>query len=124
MKTIIVVDTDIIVQYLRTGKGVLPAAYEKYSMIISASTFTELLSSTTFKDSALEKEVLDFVEKYFTIKEVNKEIAHQAAKLVRETGLTLATAFTAATAMSESAPILTEDKNTFTKVPNISFVAL
>jgi predicted nucleic acid-binding protein len=124
MKSVIIVDTDIIVQYLRTGKGILPAAYEKYSMVISVSTFSELLASTTFKDAGLEKEVLEFVEKYFTIKDMNKEIAHSAAKLIREHGLTLATAYTAATAMSESAPILTEDKNTFNKIPNISFVAL
>ena len=124
MKTVILVDTDIIIQYLKTGKGVLPSAYEKYTMAISAATYAELLSSKTFNDTNLEKEVLEFVDKYFTIREVSKKTAHEAAKLVREHELNLATAFIAATALIENVQILTEDKKTFGKIPGVKFIDL
>jgi hypothetical protein len=38
MKNTIVVDTGIIVEYLKTGKGLLPSVYETYDMIISSAT--------------------------------------------------------------------------------------
>ena len=101
MKTVIVVDTNIIIQYLQTGQGVLTSAYEKYTMQISSATYTELLASSTFKDVSLEKEVLEFITKYFTVKDVTKAIAHQAAVLVREYELNLASAYIAASAMVE-----------------------
>jgi len=124
MKTVILVDTDIIVQYLKTGKGVLPSAYEKYTMQISAATYSELLASKTFNDTNLEKEVLEFVDKYFTVKEVNKRISHEAAKLIREYELNLASAYVAATALTEGVQLLTEDKKTFGKVPGMQFIDL
>src|SRR5258708_13877481 len=97
MKTTILVDTGIIVQYLKTGKGILPTAYEKYKMVISAATYAELLASKTFQDENLEKEVLDFVDKYFTIRDVSKKIAHEAARIMRVNEISFAAACVAAT---------------------------
>jgi|SRR5690606_184846 len=109
MKEQILVDTDVIVQYLKTGKGVLPTVYEKYEMSISAATLTELLSSKTFEDSNLEKEVMEFVDKYFKVLEISREVATKAAELVRIHDVTIATAYVAATAVEHGLPLLSEN---------------
>jgi len=124
MKTVIVVDTNIIIQYLQTGQGVLTSAYEKYTMQISSATYTELLASSTFKDVSLEKEVLEFITKYFTVKDVTKAIAHQAAVLVREYELNLASAYIAASAMVEGVELLSDDKKTFGKIADLKLLNL
>lgn len=122
MKEGIIVDSNIIVQYLKTGKGVLPTAYEKYTMYVSAATFTELLASKTFIDDNLEKEVLDFVDKYLTVKDVSKKVAHEAARLLREYDITLATAYIAATCIVEGMSLLTEEPGAFAGIAGVSML--
>ncbi|MEP7103896.1 MAG: PIN domain-containing protein [Candidatus Dojkabacteria bacterium] len=122
MKEVVLVDTGIIVEYLRTGKGVLPSAYESYEMVISASTYTELLASKTFEDEALKKEVLEFCEKYFSIKDVTAEIAMKAAEVLRNAEVTLATAYIAATALEHNIKVLTDDQKKFSEVSGLIFM--
>lgn len=124
MKEGIIVDSNIIIQYLKTGKGVLPTAYEKYTMYISAATFSELLASKTFVDDNLEKEVLDFVDKYLTIKEIDKKVAHEAARLLREYDITLATSYVAATCITEGMKLLTEDASSFSGISGVSLLSM
>lgn len=122
MKEVVLVDTGIIVEYLRTGKGVLPAAYENYEMVISAATFTELLASKTFEDEALKKEVLEFCEKYFSVKEITSETALKTAEVLRGSDVTLATAFVAATALEHGVKILSDDQKKFNSVQGVTFL--
>jgi predicted nucleic acid-binding protein len=122
MKDLILVDTDVIVQYLKSGKGVLPNVYEKYEMCISAATFAELLSSKTFEDSNLQKEVVEFVDKYFTIKEVTREIADEAARIIRLKEVSLATALIAATAVRNSVKLLSEDKKEYQGIDGLELM--
>ncbi len=124
MKETIIVDTSVIVQYLKTGKGVLPIAYEKYNMVISIATYTELLASRTFEDANLEKEVKDFVDKYFNVVEVNKTLADEAAKVIRNTEVSLAVSYVAATAMQKGYSVLTEDKGNFSGIKGLNFVEI
>lgn len=124
MKDTIMVDTDIIVEYLKTGKGLLPTAYEKYKMVISSVNYIELLASKTFTDSDLEKEVLEFVEKYFEVLDVNQEISDLAGKLLRENDLTLSTAIIAASAVTNKVALLTESKDKYKGIENLEFVSL
>lgn len=124
MKEVILVDTGIIVQYLKTGKGVLPVAYEKYEMNISAATYTELLASKTFQDGNLEKEVLEFCEKYFSIKEVNEEISLKAADIIRKYQVNLAVAMIAATALVNGVKILSDDEKTFKDIEGIEMLSM
>lgn len=124
MKETIIVDTTVIVQYLKTGKGVLPIAYEKYNMVISSATYTELLASRTFEDANLEKEVKDFVDKYFTVIDINKEIADEAAKVIRSTEVSLAVSYVSAAALNKGYSVLTEDKRSFSGVKGLNFVEL
>lgn len=124
MKETIIVDTTVIVQYLKTGKGVLPIAYEKFNMVISSATYTELLASRTFEDANLEKEVKDFVDKYFNVIEINKTVADEAAKIIRSTEVSLAVSYVAAAALTKGYPVLTEDKRSFTGIKGIRYVEL
>jgi len=124
MKETIIVDTTVIVQYLKTGKGVLPIAYEKYNMVISSATYTELLASRTFEDANLEKEVKDFVDKYFTVIEINKVVADEAARIIRNSEVSLAVSYVAASASNKGYSVLTEDKRSFSSVKGLNFIEL
>jgi len=124
MKETIIVDTNVIVQYLKSGKGVLPIAYEKYNMVISAATYSELLASRTLEDANLEKEVKDFVDKYFNVVEVNKSLADEAAKVIRSTEVSLAVSYLAATALQKGYAVLTEDKRAFNGIKGLNFVEI
>ena len=119
MKDQILVDTNVIVQYLKSGKGLLPTVYEKYEMLISAVTLTELLASKTFEDASLQKEVIEFVDKYFTIKEINREIASKAAELIRVYGVNLATSYIAATSIVNNMPLLSESDEHYKMISEV-----
>lgn len=124
MKSTVVVDTGIIIEYLKTGKGALPSVYEKYNMVISASVYTEILASKTFEDESLKKEVLNFVDKYFKVREISPKVALKAAELLRSYPLTLASAYTAATALEGSYPLLTDDEKTFKEVKGLELMKI
>lgn len=124
MKTKIIVDSNIITEYLKTGKGVLPVAYEKYTMVITVATLTELLASKTFEDANLKTEVNEFIAKYFSVVEINREIAENAATLLREKRLTLASAYLASSALVNGYPLLTDDKKQFSSIEGIEIVEI
>lgn len=121
MKNTILVDISVIVEYLKTGKGVLPIAYEKFTMAIIAPTYTELLASVTFKDANLEKEVQEFIKKYFTVMELDEATALRAATVLRNHDVTLAAAMVAATALSKNLSLLTNDKKLYEKIEGMTF---
>lgn len=122
MKEVVLVDTGIIVEYLKTGKGVLPSAYENYEMVISSATYTELLASKTFEDEALMKEVLEFCEKYFSVKEIKDTTALKAAEVLRNSTVTLATAYVAAAALENNIKVLTDNQQKFAGISGLTFL--
>lgn len=122
MKNEILVDLDVIVEYLKTGKGVLPTAYDQYRMKVPAVTYAELLASETFKDEALEKEVIDFLNKYFDVVSITDELATEAARIMRDSDVTLGLALTVAVAKAHGLAVLTGDKKAFDKVTGVDFV--
>ncbi len=124
MKSTIIVDINVIVEYLKTGKGILPTAYEKFKMKISSVTYAELLASSTFADSSLEKEVVDFLKKYFEVADFDEKTAVETAKVLRDSELTLAQAVVAATAKAHGVQLLTDDKKSFEKVESLQFVEI
>ncbi|MCA9381495.1 hypothetical protein KC678_04475 [Candidatus Dojkabacteria bacterium] len=124
MKKTILVDIGIIVEYLKTGKGLLPKAYEAYKMQIISSTYVELLSSQTFQNPELEKEVLDFLHKYFEVIPVDEKIAQSAAKVIRENEKTLAVSLLAGAAVANSLELLTDDKKEFEGIEGVTLVQL
>lgn len=124
MKNTILVDISVIVEYLKTGKGVLPGAYEKFTMAIVATTYTELLASVTFKDANLEKEVQEFIKKYFTVLELDEAIGIKASEVLRNHDLTLAAASVVATALHKKVPLLTNEKKAYEKVEGLTFAEI
>lgn len=124
MKKAILVDIDVIIEYLKTGKGLLPMAYEKYKMIISPVTYTELLASKTFDDEKLESEVTDFVKKYFDVTELNQKIGVEAGKIVRTRETNLATALVAATAKVNGMPLLTNERKAFEDMEGVEVLEM
>lgn len=124
MKNTILVDISVIVEYLKTGKGVLPAAYEKFTMAIVATTYTELLASVTFKDANLEKEVQEFIKKYFTVLELDEAIGIKASEILRNNDLTLAAAAVVASALHKNVPLLTNEKKAYEKIEGLTFAEI
>lgn len=124
MKDKIIVDIDVITEYLKTGKGVLPKAYEEYEMYISSVVYTELLGSSTFKDEELEREVMDFVKKYFKVVAIDEATALAAAKILRNSSVVLATAMIAATSIQNTMPVLTNNAAQYKKIEGIEILSL
>lgn len=122
MKESIIVDTSVLVEYLKTGKGKLPDVHEKFELIVSSVTVTEILASKTFMDNSLEEEVNSFVSKYFKVMDVSESIAKLAAKIIRDHGLNFVSSVIAATAMEGNHKLLTSKKGDYSKVDNIQFL--
>jgi predicted nucleic acid-binding protein len=123
MKEKIVVDTSIIIEYLKTGKGALPKAHEKYEMYMSSAIYIELLASSTFLDKELKKEVEEFINKYFVIDIPDIEIIQKSAEIIRGYGTTLAVAITAATCIIRGYKLLTQSED-FDPISEIEFVQI
>jgi len=123
MKEKVLVDTSIIVEYLKTGKGALPKAHEKYEMYISSSIYIELLASSTFLDKELKKEVEEFIGKYFIIDIPDTEVIQKSAEIIRIYGTTLAVSITAATCIVRGYKLLTESED-FEPINGIEFAKI
>ncbi len=124
MKKTILVDIGIIVEYLKTGQGMLPKAYETYTMQIVATTYAELLSSSTFTDPNLETEVIEFLHKYFEVLPINEAIAKSAAKVVREKEVSFATAMLAGAAVANSLELLTDKQDEFSGIEGLQLLQM
>lgn len=124
MKKTILVDIDIIIEYLKTGKGMLPKAYDEYTMMITPVTYTELLASKTFQDEKLETEVDEFIKKYFSVTDITEAAGVEAAKIIRDKGTNLATALVAGVSKANSMPILTNEKAAFEDLEGVELVEM
>lgn len=124
MKKTIIVDSGVIVEYLKTGKGVLPTAYEKYNMVISMSTYIELLASKTFSDKSLKQEVKEFIDKYFSLVDVNREVADMTSEILRNHSVTLAVGIIAATSIVNKFELLTSDTQEFARIDGLSLLKI
>lgn len=115
----VLVDIGIIIEYLKSGKGILPTIYEKYKMKITSVTFAELLASSTFKDANLEREVMEFCKKYFEVVSVDQMIGLEVARIMRTYELNLAASSVAAAAKAMNIPLVTDDKKTYQRVEGL-----
>ncbi|MCS7316962.1 MAG: PIN domain-containing protein [Candidatus Dojkabacteria bacterium] len=122
MKKTILVDSSVIIDYLKTGKGLLPIAYENYNLAITASIVTEIFASKTLEDNSLSSEVREFIEKYFIVLDIDQEIAEKAGEILRRSNVTMAVALLAATAIIKKYDILTSNQRDFDGIQGVSFV--
>ncbi|RMD76940.1 hypothetical protein D6810_02505 [Candidatus Dojkabacteria bacterium] len=108
MKDVVYVDTSIIIEFLNTGEGLLPIAYERYQMWIPATSLIDIFASKTFKDEKLEKDVIQFFKKYFSVTDVDREKSLVASKIVRDFKVTFSKACLWASAITEDIELLVD----------------
>lgn len=121
MKNTVLVDIDVIIEYLKSGQGLLPKAHEQFDLTITPVTYAELLASKTFEDAKLETEVDEFINKYFKVTDITAAAGVEAAKIIRAMGTNLATALVAGVAKSSAMPLLTNAKDAFDDIEGVTF---
>lgn len=121
----VLVDTDIIIDFLRTDKGILPHLFtlqseEKIELYISAVTVLELFSG---KSAKIKKPNLDELISVFNIIELTRDLARFTGELKRDLSQTIAFAdlTVAASALHIGAKLATRNRRHFIGIPNLRF---
>jgi predicted nucleic acid-binding protein len=120
----ILVDTSVIVRYLKTNDGILPDILGSYTLLVSVVTLTELLASAKAADQKAKAEMRNFLVDNFQIVPLSEEIALHAADIVRGQDATLAQSYIAATSIKHDAPLLTYELKVFDAVPDLQLIDL
>lgn len=122
---LVVVDTDIIIDFLRTGSGLLPALFElqtqgKIELYLTSMTIFELLAGDmpTSQESLIEKLV-----SYFQIIPLTREIAAFAGvkKRGKKLSITVADYIIGISTVYYRAQLATRNKKHFSGIPNLVF---
>ena|SRR3989344_4846212 len=121
----LVLDTDIVVDYLRTGSGVIVEAVElqnddKAEIYVSTITILELVSGRT-GDQDIEK-VKEFLRS-FNIVVLHGELAEFVGRKRRELpkSLSLSDLIIGGTALWLGAKLVTRNKKHFEQIPGLKF---
>jgi predicted nucleic acid-binding protein len=120
----LLIDSTIIIEYLKNGSGILSKIMDSYKLNISLVTYTELLATKRASNGNVNRQIRDFISEHFELKSVTTEIASRAGDLLRELDITLAHAYIAATAIEYDYPLLTYDIKTFDQVPELKLVEI
>jgi predicted nucleic acid-binding protein len=99
-------DTDVLIDHIR-GRGTAPID----GCMASVVTRTELFSGSESEEPAVTA-LLDRLEEL----EVTVEIARRAGRIRRTTGLDIADALIAATALEKGIPVITRNRRHFDRV--------
>jgi predicted nucleic acid-binding protein len=118
----LLVDANIVTEYLKSNEGILAALLNKYDLYLSVVSYTELLASHRAADPGVFKQISDFVEGNFTLLPITEKIATSAPALLRSLDIALADAYLAATALTHDLPLLTLEMKVFDQVPNLKLV--
>ena len=126
---IVVVDTDIVINYVKNSSPVFENLLKikkksKLTLIISSITLFEYYSGIDYKNTEVYQET-ELLFKQFTIQPVTDEIAKKAARINRENKLykhiELADILIASTTLYLNARLLTENKRHFKLIPGLTF---
>ena len=130
MENIIIIDTDIIINYVKQSTSTILESYirlqnqKKVELKVSTITIFEYFSGVSFSNN-MEYETAELLFNQFTIQEVNEKIVKIAARLNNERKLSssigLADVLIASTALYLGAPLLTLNKHHFKLLPNLVF---
>ena len=130
MENIIIIDTDIIINYVKQSTSTILESYirlqnqKKVELKVSTITIFEYFSGVSFSNN-MEYETAELLFNQFTIQEVNEKIVKIAARLNNERKLSssigLADVLIASTALYLGAPLLTLNKHHFKLIPNLVF---
>ena len=121
----VVLDTDIIIDFLRTGGGLFPYLLDRQAngdieLYLSAVTVFELLAGSM---PAKQKELVEKLLSYFHIIPFDHELASFAGIQKRGKKLTinLADYIIGISAVHNNAKLATRNKKHFTGIPKLSF---
>lgn len=120
----VVIDTDIIVDYLRAGIGPLEqllqkAGENKIKLYISAMTVLELYSG---RDTALQLPAILAIEQKLEVVGLSGSLAKYVAELKKKAGnISLPDVIIGGTAMFIGAEVATRNKKHFALIPGIKF---
>lgn len=121
----ILVDTDILIDYLRTGKGTLPdllklQAHKQVGLHMSAITILEIFAGRSSKKLT---SMLHQLISGFKVMHLTSELARFTGELKRDNNLP--TAFSdliiGATALSIKAKLATRNRHHFQAIPKLKF---
>lgn len=124
----VVIDSDVIIDYLRTSKGWLPdllflQVQGKIEIYISSITVFELFAGSSSKKD--ESKILELVSSLKVVV-FDGELAKFAGEVTRDSKLSLPLAdfIIASTALFIEAQVATRNKNHFKGVPKIRFYSV
>jgi len=125
MEKKVVIDTNILVEYLRGRKRILERLIvqkETEELIISSITILELFAGRSTKDRQEEQKVRSLIGEFSCV-EVNKLIAEKGGKILRDYPQIhqMADAVIAATALLEKAYLATLNKKHYQGVKGLKF---
>lgn len=123
----IVIDTNIIINYVRIGKRGKTLlekiiSQPRLQLIISVATLQELFIGQSTKNKKEERKIKKLLN-LFIIKDIDPSIAETAGKILRDYPgkLSFPDAKIAATAILEKALLLTRNKKDFAKIKRVKF---
>ncbi len=121
----LIVDTSIIIEYLKKGEGLLTQIWDHYKLIVPVTVITELLIGLEEKQADIQTKLTDLISTRLQLADLDEKIARKAADIVKELDhITLASALVAATAIVKEVPLLTYEIQTFDLVPDLKLVDL
>jgi predicted nucleic acid-binding protein len=123
--TKILVDSDIIIDFLRTGSGTLPRFLEgqrdgKFELYLSSVTILELFAGKSSKSIA--GKLLELIDGFIVIP-IGTELAVFAGELKRDhkISVTLADLFVGATSVFVGAKLATRNRRHYQGIPKLRF---
>lgn len=121
----LLIDTSVIVKYLKNGSGILESLFGNYELYISEISILEILANKRAANEQVSKQLYLFMTKKFKPVSADEKVLIKASELLRSLDtLSLAHAIIAATTFTEAIPLVTYDLEIFDQVPEIQLVEL
>lgn len=118
----VILDASVVVDYLRTGRGVYPGMVEDGAeFVMSSVTAAELYSGKSAQEGGRQWNDLEVVVGGVEVIPPDLEAARLVGKLRGKYQLGLGDAFVAALALGEGLPVATLDKKAFGNIKKLEF---
>ncbi len=124
----IVVDSSVIIDYLRSGNTLLPHLLEAQAkqgvrLLIPSIIVTEVWAGKSLDNPHTEK-LVSALFQHFTLVDLNAEIAHLAGVLIRKSLVQGFDALIAATTLASNAHLATLNHKHFQHIPGLKLYSI